>query len=194
MTGEPDMSDELAVFAALERALPRVAPRAELFDRILAEVRDEAVVVPLRPSAARQRRTVRLGGLVAIGAAAAVAIGVVVRDDEGGLGDPTARAAIASKTDPSVAGEALLYDDRVVVSLANVPVAPAGHHYEVWVLPEGSDEMVSLGTFDPDEATDVQLELELPAQGSYAAVDVSVEEDDGPPEHGPTSLGTGYFA
>ena len=120
-----------------------------------------------------------------------------MKGDGDGLGDPDARAAITSTDDPTVSGEAELFADegKVLVTLTQVPRAPSGHHYEVWVLPDGSDEMISVGTFDPDASvSDVALELDLPGAGRYAAVDVSVEEDAGPSAHSDTSYGTGYFA
>jgi len=105
---------------------------------------------------------------------------------------------ISSPTDASVRGEAELYDGagKVRVSLRAVPTAPSGHHYEIWVLPQGADAMISVGTFQGD-GHDVQLELELPGTaggGRYAAVDVSVEEDAGPAAHSDTSYGSGAFA
>ncbi len=194
MTSYDDISDQETI-ARLERALPRVAPPADLFDRILDEVRAEATVVPLRPTRARRTRAWIAGGAVAAAAAVALVIGVSLSGDDG-LGEPDARAVISSSADPSVTGEADLYasSGKVVVSLASVPAAPSGHHYEVWVLPKGSDAMVSLGTFDPASTEDVRLELALPGSGDYAAVDVSVEEDAGPSAHSDTSYGSGAFA
>ncbi len=81
----------------------------------------------------------------------------------------------------------------VRVSLRDVPPAPSGHHYEVWVLrEEGGGAMESVGVFTPT-SSDVELDLPLPGPGNYAAVDVSVEEDDGPPAHSDTSLASGTF-
>lgn len=192
-----DIRDEQTL-VLLERALPRVTPPADLFDRILDEVGAEATVVPLRPThrRARRARAWAAGGAIAVAAAVVVAVGISLAGDDG-LGEPDARAAITSQSDPDVAGEAKLFSEagKVVVSLPAVPEAPSGHHYEVWVLPAGSDEMISVGTFDTAPGgEDVNLELELPQDGSFAAVDVSVEEDDGPSAHSDTSYGTGYFA
>lgn len=197
MTTHDDLQDarDAETIALLETALPRVAPPDDLFDRILDDVRADATVVPLRPR--RSRRPARWLGGAAVAAAAVVvvAVGISLAGDDG-LGTPNARAAISSQTDPTVQGEADLYADegKLTVSLASVPAAPSGHHYEVWVLPEGSDEMISVGTFAPETTEDVELELDLPADGAYAAVDVSVEEDDGPAEHSDTSWGTGTFS
>jgi Anti-sigma-K factor rskA, C-terminal len=182
------------LFDALGAALPRVTPPSGLFDRVLAEVQSEAVVVPLR----RRSVILRHRGLSALAATAAVlvvAVGVwsATRDD---TGPPATRAVLQGPGDSSVTGEAeLLTGDRarVLVSLHNVPPAPSGHHYEVWVLHEGAEAMEPVGTFAPT-TRDVDLELTLPDSGPYAAVDISVEENGGPPEHSGTSLATGAFS
>jgi hypothetical protein len=195
MTDTLDDPHESELLTAMERLLPRVSPPADLFDRILDEVRSEATVVPLRPTRRRRAQAWIAGGAVAAAAAVALAIGISLTSDDG-LGQPDARAVISSSEDPSVTGEAELYAaaGKVRVSLAAVPAAPSGHHYEVWVLPEGSEEMISVATFDPAGGESVELELDLPQDGAYAAVDVSVEEDAGPAAHSDTSYGTGFFA
>jgi hypothetical protein len=193
---EHDSLDDLdaETIMLVERSLPRVTPPADLFDRILAEVRPEATVVPLVP---RTRRRATGPVAAALAAAAVVLVAVLVfRGDEAGPVD--ARAAIAGKSDPTVTGEAVLRGSAgdggtVHISLRDVPPAPSGHHYEVWVLREGSDEMEAVGTFTPT-SSDVELDLTLPGPGDYAAVDVSVEENGGPPEHSDTSLATGIFS
>lgn len=192
MSDVDDSIIEREVFATLERGMPRVAPPADLFDRILDQVRDEAKVVPLRPV---QRRRVAAWTAAAATAAAGVAAVAIALSGGDNLGDPTARAVISSSSNPSVRGEAAIFASarKVNVSLASVPKAPSGHHYEVWVLPQGSDAMESVGTFHAD-GKDVTLELDLPGTGPYAAVDVSVEEDAGPPTHSDTSYGSGAFA
>jgi anti-sigma-K factor RskA len=187
--------DENEVFARLETALPRSAPPEDLFDRILAEVQPEAKVVPLRPR--RQWASGwTMGAVVAAAAVLVVSIGVVLR---GSPESPASRATLEAKTDADVTGEAALFapdteNGRLEVTLRGVPASPTGHHYEVWVLPEGSDEMISVGTFHTEVTRDVTLDFGLPSAGSFAAVDVSVEEDDGPAEHSDTSLATGYFS
>lgn len=185
--------DEL--FERLEAALPRATPPEDMFDRILAEVQPEATVVPLRPRRPRWSSGWTIGATVAAAAVLLVSVGVVLR---AGPESPAARATLEAKTDAGVSGEAALYapdtdSGRLELTLRDVPASPTGHHYEVWVLPEGSDEMISVGTFHTDVTQDVTLDFELPTSGSFAAVDVSVEEDDGPEEHSDTSLATGYF-
>jgi anti-sigma-K factor RskA len=191
-----DRPEDRDLLVALERLIPPVSPPADLFDRVLDEVRGEAIVVPLRPRTRRLRGWTAGAVAAAVAAVAAIAIGVSLSDD--GLGTPDATAAIAGNSAPEVTGEARLYDadadgGHVLVTLQNVPPAPSGHHYEVWVLREGTTEMESVAVFTPESDT-IELDVTLPGPGQYVAVDISVEEDGGPPEHSPTSLATGTFA
>lgn len=116
-----------------------------------------------------------------------------------GPGPPDARAAIAGKSDPGVTGEARLYGSTgdggtVQIALRDVPPAPSGHHYEVWVLRRNGDgQMEAIGSFTPTSQT-VKLDLPLPGAGDYAALDISVEQDGGSPEHSDTSLASGAFS
>lgn len=191
-----DRPEDRDMLVALQRLLPPVSPPADLFDRVLDDIRGEATVVPLRPRTHRLRGWTAGAVGAAVAAAAAIAIGVSLSGD--GLGTPDATAAIVGKSVPDVRGEARLYDagaggGHVLVTLQNVPPAPSGHHYEVWVLREGTTEMESVAVFTPVSDT-VELDVALPGPGQYVAVDISVEEDGGPPEHSPTSLATGTFA
>ena len=53
--------------------------------------------------------------------------------------------------------------------------------------------MESVGVFTPT-SSEVDLVFALPGPGNYAAVDISVEEDNGPPIHSDTSLADGAFS
>ena len=180
----------------IARSLPRVTPPDDMFDRILAEIRPEATVVPFRP---RAHRRVVLPVVGVVAAVAAVVLLAVVALDGGGLGTPDARAAISSKSNPALTGEAALYGaaadgGTVRISLEDVPPAPSGHHYEVWVLRrDAGSAMESVGSFTPT-SSDATFDLPLPGPGDYAAVDVSVEENGGPPAHSDTSLASGTFS
>lgn len=189
-----DAADQ-ATLAQLERLLPRVLPPADTFDWILAEIRPEATVIPLRPTAPRRRLIPVAATLAAV---AAVVVIAILATADGGPGQPDARAAIAGKSDPSVKGEARLYRSSsdggtVEVKLRDVPPAPSGHHYEVWVLRRNSAEMEAIGSFTPTSQT-VSLNLPLPGPGDYAALDISVEQNGGSPEHSNTSLASGAFS
>jgi anti-sigma-K factor RskA len=188
---EFEHADDRATLAALARTLPPVAPPDDLFDRVLGEISGEATVVPLRP----RRWRVALGGLAVVAAAAALVLAVVTTTESGG---PAARTTLEAKDGSSVTGEAELFDPdlaggRVTIALRDVPPAPSGHHYEVWVLREGTNEMEAVGAFTPTSEK-VNLDLQLPGPGDFVAVDISVEENGGPPEHSGTSLAGGSFA
>jgi len=117
------------------------------------------------------------------------------------LPDPgplTASTAIAARAGDAVSGTASLYASAqaggtMQVKLSDVPAPPKGHHYEVWVLEKGSTEMTSVGSFTPS-SRNVDLTLPLPVPGDYAAVDISVEPNGGPPAHSGTSLAGAKFA
>jgi hypothetical protein len=199
MTRDSDSTDDAdrSSLAHLERILPRVNPPADMFGRILGEIQPEATVIPLRPAKAQRRIVV--AAVATFTAVAAVIAIAILAPGRNGLGPADARAAIAGKSDPAVAGEASLYGSgagggTVDVTLRDVPPAPRGHHYEVWVLRRtGGGQMEAIGSFTPTSRT-VKLDLPLPGPGDYAAVDISVQQDGGSPQHGNTSLASGAFS
>jgi hypothetical protein len=146
------------------------------------------VVIPIR-----RRPFVAIGAPVAAAAAAVLITFAVMRGD-GGLGSPTLNVRLRPAAQAvTVTGSASLYapdtpSGRLVIDLRKIPDAPAGHHYEVWVLRPGKGvEMEPVGAFTPSEGT-ARLVLGLPGPGTYVAVDISVQEDGGPPEHSGKSL------
>jgi anti-sigma-K factor RskA len=206
---DPALARELeadrATGSALEAGVARGVPSADLFERILAALDgpDAAPAAAPAPARAAERRRwsgfrwPRLAVGAAVAAAAVLVVGVarVSRDDV----EPDAVAAIAGKDDfAAVSGTAEVFPEdgsasRVVLHLDSVPPAPTGHHYEVWVLPEGSETMESVGRVAPSGG-EAELEAEVPGTGPFAAVDVSVEPDDGDPGHSGTSLASGTFS
>ena len=198
MTSENDNIGEAdrETFAHLERLLPRVSPSADIFDRILAEIQPEATVIPLRP---KSHRRLVVPVVATFAAVAAVVVIAILATGGNGVGPPDARAAIAGKSDQAVTGEARLYGSTaeggtVQVTLHDVPPAPSGHHYEVWVLRRnGGGQMEAIGSFTPTSQT-VKLNLPLPGAGDYAALDISVQQDGGSPLHSNTSLASGAFS
>ena len=184
----------------LERGLPRVAPPADLLDGVLARIEDEA------PAPARRAPRRSLADLLprwrpaALGltAAAAVALVLTLVLPGGGLGSPDARAAVVAHRGSGVQGEADLFRTgsargEVVVRFRNLPAAPAGHHYTVWVLRQGSHEMTPVGSFTPSGRT-VRLVLPLPGPGRYAALDVSLQGNDAPPANSGLSVAGASFS
>ncbi|MFM9018882.1 MAG: anti-sigma factor [Actinomycetota bacterium] len=204
--------EERDTMDALGRALPRVSPSADLGDRIVAAAAADAGAgagadagAPLAPVVSldehRSRRRLVLSSLAAAACAAAVAVGVTLAVTSNGPADPgplTASTAIVAQAGDGVSGTASLYASEqaggtVQVKLSDVPAPPKDHHYEVWVLEKGSTEMTSVGSFTPS-SRNVDLTLPLPAPADYAAVDISVEPNGGPPAHSGTSLAGAKFA
>ena len=199
---DPALAAELdeyrATVAILESSVARVQPSYDLFAGILAEIEPEPQPTPM--PAVRNWSWRRALPAFAIGVAATVTVfAVALALDAGGSGTPDAVAAVQGTPDfAGVHGEARLYgsssaDGTLRLELADVPPAPEGQHYEVWVLrPATGETMEAVGVFDPT-GSDVELELGLPGAGEYVAVDISVEPDAGPPEHSGTSLAGGEF-
>ncbi len=204
---QPELARELALDRATVERLRVVADRGitppDLADRLVATARGThatAAPAPSNPPRSGPRRRwwapALGGGLVA--AAAAVALTLVATRDPG-MGTPQVEAAIvAHEGRPPVTGTAALYrpsqpDGRVVVDLASLPAAPAGHHYQVWVLRSGATTMEAVGTFATDRAAPVHLALRLPGGGTYGALDISVQRDGGPPEHSGASVAGATF-
>jgi hypothetical protein len=190
---DPDLARELrlhrATVARLEHALPPAPPPEGLFDRILADVADPtpAAVGPA-PRARRRRRLLVLGlggGAVAVATAALIAVA-----PWHGSAAPVAQAVLAA---PGVTGEARLYDDHVVVRLDGLGPAPAGHHYQVWVLPKGSQTMESVVPITAANGT-ATVSAPLPGPGPYAAVDVSIDPDGATATEPGPSVVVGKFA
>ena len=190
------MSDELMgvpehrdTVERLERGVARVKPPDDLFDRIVAETQP-ARVIPLRR---RFTAWTAPAATAAMAAAAAVLITVAVTRDDG-LGDPVRRASI---TGTNVKGTAALYrpderDGLVVLDLDRVPDPPRNNYYEIWISRPGGRK-VPIGAFTPENGK-AHLELPLPTPGKYLSIDISVEEEDGPPDHSGRSIAAARLA
>lgn len=141
------------------------------------------------------RRRLSVRGLALAVALIAIAIAVPVVASNGGN---SADAALEAQIEPTqsesvVSGSVELLEPdtpsaRIVMELSDLPAAPSGHHYQVWVLrSEGGGAMEAIGAFSPDSRT-TRLELPLPGPGHYSAVDISIQEDGGPPAHSGVSI------
>ena len=201
---DPTLAAELdgyrTTVAMLESTVARERPSHDLFASIRAEIEPQPAG---RVEAGPERRwSWRLAlPAFAVGAAAAAAVFAIALalDSGSSPGAPDAVAEVAGTPEfAGVRGEARLYGSAqpggvVRLDLIDVPAAPDGSHYEVWVLrPSAGDAMEAVGVFD-SSGDEVELELGLPGAGDYAAVDISLEPDAGSPEHSGTSLAGGTF-
>ena len=163
----------------LAYAVPAPPPPTALRSRILEQARRErSNVIPLRT----RRVAAVAGGLAAVAAAAALALGLwanslsnsldAEREANEVLGDPTARSTPLSgargRLVRTPAGDAVL-----VVSA--LPPAPPGKTYEIWVA--RGDQLLPAGIFEGDDARElVRLTEPVPAGGR---VMVTLEADGG---------------
>jgi anti-sigma-K factor RskA len=188
-----------AVVERLGGALAREAPPLDLGDRIATAAQADVQGQPAAAgrAAPRPRWRLWLPAIGGVAAAAAIVLAIVVTGDSG-LGPPDQQVDIvAAEPAAPVRGRAALYhperpDGHLVVDLESLRPAPPGHHYEVWVLRKGVTTMEKVGSFSSADAS-VHLELDLPGSGDYAALDISVEEDEGPPEHSGKSVAGAKF-
>ncbi len=196
-----ELDDYRATVAMLESTVARERPSHDLFAGILAEIEPAPAATTLERIDASRWSWRRALPAFAVGAAAAAAVFAIALALGSGSspGAPDAVAEVAGTPKfAGVHGEARLYGSTqpggvVRLELAEVPAAPEGSHYAVWVLrPAAGEAMEAVGVFDAGGA-EVELELGLPGAGDYAAVDISVEPDAGPPEHSGTSLAGGTF-
>jgi anti-sigma-K factor RskA len=166
----------------LEQGVARVAPPDDLFDRIVDDVRPAAPVVPFRRR--RLPAWFSSAAAAALAAAAAVAVTLGVTRDDDGLGDPIREVHISNeRVDGTLAVYRQDEGNRVLVAdLDRVADAPPKHFYTLWISRPGSDVKIPIGTFSP-RGGDVHLEVPLPTEGKRLSIDISIEEEDGPPGH-----------
>jgi anti-sigma-K factor RskA len=139
----------------------------------------------------RSRR--RVGGL-ALAAVAAIAVAALVLVRSGG-DDPIPPApptTLALRPLAGVSGRAqlTLNGPGTEAELRGAGLRPSGAHdyYEAW-LADDRGRMVSMGTFrvGADGRVDVHMEVAVDVS-RYALVDVSLEPDDGDPDHSDRSI------
>ena len=198
-----ELDDYRATVSMLEASVAREEPSHALFAVILAEIEPEPAASAVEGAGSGSRRWSwsRVLPAFAVGAAATAAVFAIALalDSDSSPGTADAVAAVAGTPEfAGVRGEARLYGSGgpggvVRLELADVPAAPNGSHYEVWVLrPAAGGAMEAVGVFDSG-GSQVELELGLPGAGDYVAVDISVEPNAGSPEHSGTSLAGGTF-
>ena len=190
----PDPESELA-FARMQRDLPRVAPRPDLFEEI-------ATGLPVRgeerePAATVRRRFGLRRPTLAIPAGAALVAALVIAVAVSGGPSPTASAALQAHGASGVHGRVDLFDPatsdgRVVVHLKGLAIAPAGDHYTIWVLRDGVREMTPVASIVSGE--DARIDLPLPGPGGYTALDISLQKNDASPVNSGKSVAGATFS
>ena len=74
------------------------------------------------------------------------------------------------------------------MKLRGLPPSEPGQFYELWLL-NTVDDMVALGSFSVPASGELDVTVPLPADaGRFAALDLSLEPDDGDPAHSTISV------
>jgi len=74
----------------------------------------------------------------------------------------------------------------MTISTHDLPAAHDGQFYYAWLLDPTTNKMLPLGQVGPSGTASFEVSDHLLA--AYSAVDVSLEDDDGDPQHSPTSV------
>jgi hypothetical protein len=184
------------------------AARRVLDPTVSRPVRPESVDdpgVPVELPPLTVRRTARrdlLVGLTAAVVAAAIALGGVALT-AGRLGPaagPRATAAQQARLVPVVAASGSAPAPRaagvvrmsgsgevvMTIHVTGLPVAAAGHFYYAWLLDPSTNKMLPVGVVDAAGSSTFDLGADLVKR--YTAVDISLQADDGDPQHSPVSV------
>jgi hypothetical protein len=188
--GTAPRPDVVAGAPATPSAAP--APPAPSPDSAPAPDPTPATVTPLRPRRSRLLLAAAAALVVGVGiGAGAVALGS--RDDDGA-------AVAATALDPlegsGASGQARVVerdDGTLVLEVDLTAAALRDGFYEVWLIDESVEDMVSVGVVQGGR----RVTLPLPSGidlGQYPVVDVSVEPLDGDPGHSGVSVARGRLA
>ena len=190
VTAAPRPEATAAAAPAAPAAVPPPPPAA--VPPPAAPTPEPAAVVPLRTRRSRLLLAAAASLVVGVGiGAGAVALGT--GDDEGLA---VAAAALDPLEDSGASGEARVVeraDGTLVLEVDLTAADPERGFYEVWLLDEAVEDLVSLGIVRGGS----EVALTLPSGvdlGEYPIVDVSVEPLDGDPGHSGMSVARGTLA
>jgi hypothetical protein len=74
----------------------------------------------------------------------------------------------------------------MLVSTKGLPAAPANHFYEVWLLSPSTNKMLPLGVLSATGKGTYTISPSIMNQ--FSAIDVSLQDNDGIPQHSKTSV------
>ena len=149
---------------------------------------------PLPPLAPLPRRGGRVALLTLTAAAVVVAALLVgLRPWQTDERPDTAAADLSASLEPlggSGGGVVSMTDGgaetRMVIETHDLPALEAGQFYYAWLLDPATNKMLPLGQVGTTSPASFEVAADL--LDSYSAVDVSLEDDDGDPQHSPTSV------
>lgn len=204
LAGCAECRDELAELAVGNALLTRAVRTGSGSGGTAAPL---PAVPPLRPLTVRRRHP-RAVALLA-GAATLVVgtgLGAAGAGLAGGSDDAPAApqayaqvslAPVEGSVDGGADGEVRMVEEskhhtRMTIEAPDLPGAERGHFYYAWLLDPDTNKMLPLGQIGPTGVASFDLDDAL--IGSYSAIDVSLEDDDGDPGHSVTSVLRGTYA
>lgn len=128
-----------------------------------------------------------VAGVVGIGAGALGAVLVTSDDSDRPTSEAVARLEpLAGKSGDGNA-DLLRGANGIELKVTATGLAAKPGFYEVWLINEDGKRMISLGVLNPSTGGTFQIPSDLTGQG-YRIVDISLEPDDGNPEHSHDSI------
>lgn len=189
-----------AVGRQVQAADAPVSPAPEVWDRIVRQLEEPAVVPDADPADAPvvELRARPRGWRRALPIAAAAAVGLIVGGGgmyavTGGSTPPpvaappqVATASLKPYDDPAASGTAVIRQAStaqrtVTVTVTGLPQR-AGAFYEVWLMDPSNAHLVALGVLDSSGHGEFSVPAGLDLQ-RYSAVDVSLQPMNGSPLH-----------
>ncbi len=124
-------------------------------------------------------------------ALAAIFVGVLQSDDAPDpLSPPVAATTLEPLGDSGGGSVEITGADgggsRLAIEVHDLPALGDGQYYYAWLLDPATNKMLPLGQVGT--TGDAAFELRDGMVDAYSAVDVSLEDDDGDPDHSPTSV------
>ncbi|HST43183.1 MAG TPA: hypothetical protein VLK58_26895 [Conexibacter sp.] len=142
------------------------------------------------PAAPRSWAATALAAVALLGAG--IGIGVLVDGDGGGTrggdGPAVVLAPLDSARVSAGATARMTGPNRMLLTIEDLPPAPAGSYYEAWLLND-PDDLVPVASFSVGADGRAVVEVPLPAAADrYRYLDVSLQRVDGGTEHSSDSV------
>ncbi len=105
-----------------------------------------------------------------------------------GTGSPGGTSPAGASGEVKLTGRSDGDDEKAVLDVSGLKPNADGDFYELWLIGD-NDELVSLGSFRVPPDGRSQIEVPVPVNpGKYRYFDVSIEPDDGSPDHSGRSV------
>ena len=182
-----DLAEAAVGHALLARSARTLGPDAAEATGAPPSVADLEAAFPDEPPPRRRLRL--LAAAAALVVAASVGAGaqaVLVRDQSPQPQRSAPLQAVAGAGGGTVSMLEASGRTSMTISTHDLPAAHDGQFYYAWLLDPTTNKMLPLGQVGPSGTASFEVSDHLLA--AYSAVDVSLEDDDGDPQHSPTSV------